>query len=229
MRLSNCPINIIFVRTETFVHHESCRIEVPKYRGSNYLKPGCTIRGGKQGVDFFNGEDALLAHVKADKDLCTRLNLTNIMVRPNAVPLEPLPASISSAPSTSGKRQDPTDRKQPPKKRSKTAEACKSAYKKSEDMQTPNTKKKTKKQEAKEATERRRQLSSFTNIWGDANAEDRDGRQVEAPNKPPAEQENHTNADTEVNPVMAQKANTKTTQTLLNLKGMMNTKTWHRI
>lgn len=54
---------------------------------SNYLKPGCKIRGGKQGVDFFNGEDALLAHVKADKDLCVRLNLTNIMVRPNAVPL----------------------------------------------------------------------------------------------------------------------------------------------
>ncbi|KAI9990439.1 hypothetical protein PInf_021414 [Phytophthora infestans] len=54
---------------------------------SSYLKPGCKIRGGKQGVDFFNGEDALLAHVKAEKDLCARLNLSNIMVRPNAVPL----------------------------------------------------------------------------------------------------------------------------------------------
>ncbi|KUF77991.1 hypothetical protein AM587_10000780 [Phytophthora nicotianae] len=55
---------------------------------ANYLKPGCKLRGGKHGVDYFNGEDALLAHVKADKDLCTRLHLTNIMVRPNAVPLD---------------------------------------------------------------------------------------------------------------------------------------------
>ncbi|KAI9979726.1 hypothetical protein PInf_028004 [Phytophthora infestans] len=45
-------------------------------------------------------------------------------------------------------------------------------------MQTPNNKKKTTKQEVKEATERRRQLLSFTNIWGDANAQDR----VDTPN-----------------------------------------------
>ncbi|KAI9980780.1 hypothetical protein PInf_010099 [Phytophthora infestans] len=106
--------------------------------GSNYLKPGCKIRGGKQGMDFFNGEDALLAHVKADKGLCARLNLSNIM----------------------------------------TVESRKSADKMSEDMQTPNKKKKTKKQEAKEATERHRQLSSVTNIWGDANAQD----SVDTPN-----------------------------------------------
>ncbi|ETP41902.1 hypothetical protein F442_11121 [Phytophthora nicotianae P10297] len=165
---------------------------------ANYLKPGCKLRGGKHGVDYFNGEDALLAHVKADKDLCTGLHLTNIMVRPNAVPLEPLPTSVSSVPSTSGKRQEPTIGKQPPKKLAKTVGSRKSEDKKSEKKQTPNTKK-TKKQEAKEATERRRQLSSFANIWGAANAQDRDGREVEAPDQPPVQQEPHINADTEDN------------------------------
>ncbi|KAF4129718.1 hypothetical protein GN958_ATG21213, partial [Phytophthora infestans] len=74
-----------------------------------------------------------------------------------------LPSSVSSALSTSGKREDPTDRKQLPK-RSKTVESRKSAAKKSEDMQPPNKKKKTKKQEAKEATERRHQLSLRINL-----------------------------------------------------------------
>ncbi|KUF84976.1 hypothetical protein AM587_10001901 [Phytophthora nicotianae] len=131
---------------------------------ANYLKPGCKLRGGKHEVDYFNGEDAFLAHEKADKDLCTGLHLTNIMVRPNAVPLESLPTSVSSVPSTSGKRQEPTVEKQPPKKLAKTVGSRKSEDKKSEKKQTPNTKK-TKKQEAKEATERRRQLSSFGNNW----------------------------------------------------------------
>ncbi|KAI9991467.1 hypothetical protein PInf_019150 [Phytophthora infestans] len=124
----------------------------------------------RQGVDFFNGEDALLAHVKADKDLRVRLNLTNIMVRPNA---------------------------------------------KSEKRQTPNKMKKTKKQEAEEATERRRRLSSFTNIWGGANAQGMFN--VLTPK-----------TTLTVTPVMARKVNTKTTQTLLNRKGMMKTKKLRR-
>ncbi|ETP11032.1 hypothetical protein F441_13434 [Phytophthora nicotianae CJ01A1] len=157
---------------------------------ANYLKPGCKLRGGKHEVDYFNGEDALLAHEKADKDLCTGLHLTNIMVRPNAVPLESLPTSVSSVPSTSGKRQEPTVGKQPPKKLAKTVGSRKSEDKKSEKKQTPNTKK-TKKQEAKEATERRRQLSSFGNNWVLLMLK------VEAPNQPPVEQEPHINADTE--------------------------------
>ncbi|ETI41260.1 hypothetical protein F443_13498 [Phytophthora nicotianae P1569] len=157
---------------------------------ANYLKPGCKLRGGKHEVDYFNGEDALLAHEKANKDLCTRLHLTNIMVRPNAVPLESLPTSVSSVPSTSGKRQEPTVGKQPPKKLAKTVGSRKSEDKKSEKKQTPNTKK-TKKQEAKEATERRRQLSSFGNNWVLLMLK------VEAPNQPPVEQEPHINADTE--------------------------------
>ncbi|KAE9049509.1 hypothetical protein PR003_g3416 [Phytophthora rubi] len=55
---------------------------------ANYLKPGRTLRGGKIGLDFFNGEDSLLAHVKADKELCARLNISNIMVRTQVGPSE---------------------------------------------------------------------------------------------------------------------------------------------
>ncbi|KAI9999307.1 hypothetical protein PInf_004132 [Phytophthora infestans] len=156
---------------------------------SNYLKPGCKIRGGKQGVDFFNGEDALLAHVKADKDLCVRLNLTNIMVRPNAVPLA---FTIFGLKYTKDLSQESRYYKQG----TATEETFKDD-KKSEKRQTPNKMKKTKKQEAEEATVRRRRLSSFTNIWGDANAQDRDGKEVEAPDQPAAEPEHHLNADTE--------------------------------
>ncbi|ETO61842.1 hypothetical protein F444_20201, partial [Phytophthora nicotianae P1976] len=92
----------------------------------------------------------------------------------------------------------PTVGKQPPKKLAKTVGSRKFEAKKSKKKQTPSTKK-TKKQEAKEATKRRRQLSSFANIWGAANAQDRDGREVEAPAQPPVEQEPHINADTEGN------------------------------
>lgn len=38
--------------------------------------------GGKQGVDYFNGEDALLDYVGSDKELCARLHISNVIVRP---------------------------------------------------------------------------------------------------------------------------------------------------
>ncbi|KAE9246264.1 hypothetical protein PF004_g4896 [Phytophthora fragariae] len=67
---------------------------------ANYLKPGRTLRGGKIGLDFFNGEDSLLAHVKADKELCARLNISNIMVRTQVGPSE------SSAPNEPSRNAD---------------------------------------------------------------------------------------------------------------------------
>ncbi|KAG3069435.1 hypothetical protein PC122_g16569 [Phytophthora cactorum] len=45
----------------------------------SYVKPGCKVRGGKQGVDYFNGEGTLLAFVRSDKELCARPNISNIM------------------------------------------------------------------------------------------------------------------------------------------------------
>ncbi|KAG6617154.1 uncharacterized protein IUM83_04766 [Phytophthora cinnamomi] len=47
----------------------------------NYLKPGRKLRGGKRGVDFFNGEDELLSYICTDKQLCEWLGIRNIMER----------------------------------------------------------------------------------------------------------------------------------------------------
>jgi hypothetical protein len=70
------------------------------YCSANYLKPDRKLRGGKVGIDFFNGEDSLLAHVKADKELCARLNISNILMRAQVGP------SVSSgADERSGRRQ----------------------------------------------------------------------------------------------------------------------------
>ncbi|KAG3125324.1 hypothetical protein C6341_g25831 [Phytophthora cactorum] len=45
----------------------------------NYVKPGRRVRGGRQGVDFFNGEDELQAYVRTDVELCNRLKMSNVM------------------------------------------------------------------------------------------------------------------------------------------------------
>ncbi|ETP11925.1 hypothetical protein F441_12630, partial [Phytophthora nicotianae CJ01A1] len=134
---------------------------------SNYLKPGCKLRGGKPGVDFFNGEDALLAYVKADKDMCTRLRLANIMVRPHAESTEPAGPTAPSTPKKPSKRQDFVAEGGPKKKRPKTG----TTTKKSEAKGTRKTPSKTKKQQADEAAERRRKHSSFTKVWGATNAQ----------------------------------------------------------
>ncbi|KAG2902923.1 hypothetical protein PC114_g12489 [Phytophthora cactorum] len=49
-----------------------------------YVKPGCRVKGSKQGVDFFNGEDELIVCVRSDKNLFARLNIVNVMVRSDA-------------------------------------------------------------------------------------------------------------------------------------------------
>ncbi|KAG6943832.1 hypothetical protein JG688_00017408 [Phytophthora aleatoria] len=48
----------------------------------NYLEPGRKVRGGKRGTGYFNGEDELLAYVRRDTDLSTRLNIANVWARP---------------------------------------------------------------------------------------------------------------------------------------------------
>ncbi|KAE9155296.1 hypothetical protein PF004_g32745 [Phytophthora fragariae] len=48
----------------------------------NYIKPGCKLKGGAQGVDFYNGEDELLAYIRSDTELCERLSISNVAVRP---------------------------------------------------------------------------------------------------------------------------------------------------
>ncbi|ETK82192.1 hypothetical protein L915_12391 [Phytophthora nicotianae] len=161
---------------------------------SNYLKSGCKLRGGKPGVDFFNGEDALLAYVKADKDMCTRLRLANIMVRPHAESTEPAGPTAPSTPKKPSKRQDFVAEGGPKKKRPKTG----TTTKKSEAKGTRKTPSKTKKQQADEAAERRRKHSSFTKVWGATNAQVSDGRRVEAPHAFPSIEAGATsNADTD--------------------------------
>ncbi|ETP33039.1 hypothetical protein F442_18368 [Phytophthora nicotianae P10297] len=48
----------------------------------NYLKSGRKLKGGKQGIDFFNAEDGLLVYVRTDQELCERLHISNVMVFP---------------------------------------------------------------------------------------------------------------------------------------------------
>ncbi|POM63002.1 hypothetical protein PHPALM_27782 [Phytophthora palmivora] len=50
----------------------------------DYIKPGCNRKTGTRGVDYFNGEDALLAYVRNDKDLCARHGISNVVVRSRA-------------------------------------------------------------------------------------------------------------------------------------------------
>ncbi|RLN97468.1 hypothetical protein BBJ28_00021215 [Nothophytophthora sp. Chile5] len=49
---------------------------------NDYIKPGCSRKGGKRGVDFFNGEDELLRYVRDDAELCARHNIAWVIVRP---------------------------------------------------------------------------------------------------------------------------------------------------
>ncbi|KAE9352673.1 hypothetical protein PF008_g5363 [Phytophthora fragariae] len=163
---------------------------------ANYLKPGRTLRRGKIGLDFFNGEDSLLAYVKADKELCARLNISNIMVRTQVGPSE------SSAPNEPSRRcrllfeviavhtnyfyayripgvvcvtHACNDTQTAPSHREESTEGEKGEHgqscKKTAKKASSKPKNKTKKQLAYEAAERRRKLSSFSKGWGDSNAE----------------------------------------------------------
>ncbi|OWY93649.1 hypothetical protein PHMEG_00036879 [Phytophthora megakarya] len=48
----------------------------------NCLKPGSRLKTAKRGVGVFNGEDELLAYVRMNKELCDRLHIVNVIVRP---------------------------------------------------------------------------------------------------------------------------------------------------
>ncbi|KAG3054702.1 hypothetical protein PC121_g16154 [Phytophthora cactorum] len=97
----------------------------------SYVKPGCKVRGGKQGVDYFNGEGTLLAFVRSDKELCARPNISNIMVRPEGraicdLPEEETPSGPSRASpvfqkiSSAKKASDLSKKAAPPSKKSTT-------------------------------------------------------------------------------------------------------------
>ncbi|KAE9043553.1 hypothetical protein PR002_g3270 [Phytophthora rubi] len=176
---------------------------------ANYLKPGRTLRGGKIGLDFFNGEDSLLAHVKADKELCARLNISNIMVRTQVGPSE---SSATNEPSRvvcvthacNDTQTAPSHREESTEgEKGEHGQSCQKTAKKA----PSKPKNKTKQQLAYEAAERRRKLSSFSKGWGDSNAEARDAPTVEAPTEPAAavvvsvsNADQNGNADTDVPP-----------------------------
>ncbi|KAE9067066.1 hypothetical protein PF010_g27612 [Phytophthora fragariae] len=73
----------------------------------NYLKPGCKLRRGKRGVDYFNGEDELLAYIRTEKELRAQLGISNVMQV--KIPVKPIAT----------KRKTPATKPPKPKKRTK--------------------------------------------------------------------------------------------------------------
>ncbi|KAE9068571.1 hypothetical protein PF007_g27637 [Phytophthora fragariae] len=71
----------------------------------NYLKPGCKLRRGKRGVDYFNGEDELLAYIRTEKELRAQLGISNQV----KIPVKPIAT----------KRKTPATKPPKPKKRTK--------------------------------------------------------------------------------------------------------------
>ncbi|KAE9326885.1 hypothetical protein PR003_g16146, partial [Phytophthora rubi] len=147
----------------------------------NYVKPGRKLRGGKQGEDFFNGEDELLAYVRSNKALCARLKISNVMVRSNqnairiTVVQDPPARPTPPAPKPSSNHR--------PAKRPKTSPTSTAAHK---HPAAKAQKKKTKKQMNEEAKQRRRELAAFDKVWGHRNITDADGKSVEPPPTTPA-------------------------------------------
>ncbi|KAG1710084.1 hypothetical protein DVH05_017091 [Phytophthora capsici] len=152
----------------------------------NYLKPESKIRGGKRGTDYFNGEDELLAYVRSDTELCARLNIANVWVRPPsqaiqstigvAAPDSPTPVPYPLA-AIAPKRDALVSGKVPEKKRIRQTSTELKAAKHS----SKKTKKMTKKQLDKEAADHRRELSSFGRVWGGENAQANDGLRADPP------------------------------------------------
>ncbi|KAG1696765.1 hypothetical protein DVH05_017986 [Phytophthora capsici] len=132
----------------------------------NYLKPGSKIKGGKRGMDYFNGEEELLAYVRSDTELCARLNIANVWVRPPSQAIQstrgvaapdsptpvPYPSEIVAA--IAPKRDALVSGKVPEKKRIRQTSTELKAAKHS----SKKTKKMTKKQLDKEAADHRREL-----------------------------------------------------------------------
>ncbi|KAE9315206.1 hypothetical protein PR003_g19047 [Phytophthora rubi] len=123
----------------------------------NYLKPGCKLRRGKRGVDYFNGEDELLAYIRTEKELCARLGISNVMS--TVVHERPLVDQPAVSPRPTGQQVKipakpiATKRKTPVTK-------------------PPKSKKRTKKQIAEEANKRRKELAAFDKVRGEENGTD---------------------------------------------------------
>ncbi|KAE9267906.1 hypothetical protein PF001_g29884, partial [Phytophthora fragariae] len=147
----------------------------------NYVKPGRKLRGGKQGEDFFNGEDELLVYVRSDKALCAGLKISNVLVRSNqnamrsTVVQDPPARPTPPAPKPSSNHR--------PAKRPKTSSTSTAAHK---HPAAKAQKKKTKKQMNEEAKQRRRELAALDKVWGHRNITDADGKSVEPPPTTPA-------------------------------------------
>ncbi|KAG3095736.1 hypothetical protein PI124_g8245 [Phytophthora idaei] len=124
----------------------------------NYVKPGRRVRGGRQGVGFFNGEDELLAYVRTDVELCNRLKMSNDMVRPQyqsnqrrTRPRRPTAPAAMASPSP------PPESVKSAKKRPVAATLTTKSKK------PTKPKKRTKKQTAEDADKRRKELAAFGN------------------------------------------------------------------
>ncbi|KAE8956309.1 hypothetical protein PR002_g31513, partial [Phytophthora rubi] len=130
----------------------------------NYIKPGCKLKGGAQGVDFFNGEDELLAYIRSDTELCERLSISNVRSghRPKQVLQSTLPGQ-ALAPPKRPSTPTPVPEASPPAKRAKSASK--------RPAKTPRAPKQpSKKQMAQEADKRRNELAAFDKVWGERNA-----------------------------------------------------------
>ncbi|KAG3017551.1 hypothetical protein PC120_g10947 [Phytophthora cactorum] len=193
----------------------------------NYLNPGRKVRGGKCGTDYFNGEDELLAYVRRDTDLSTRLNIANSKVlyaqkspsflrsqvylrrhlHPQVVSSYDI-FSDGACPDCNGKQRAAPGPIKPSTKKHAKKTPAKTKIAKPKDA-TKKTKKKTKKQLEQEAAERRRELSSFGRVWGDENTQANDGLRADPPRT--NQDADATSADTNDNTDTEGRANADTT------------------
>ncbi|KAE8879376.1 hypothetical protein PF003_g36552 [Phytophthora fragariae] len=160
------------LRKEKWTWKAATGIQIQDEHFDNYVKPGRKLRGGKQGEDFFNGEDELLAYVRSDKALCARLKIPNVYaVQSFKIPLLVLTTCAEAI------------EQSPQAKRPKTSPTSTAAHK---HPAAKAQKKKTKKQMNEEAKQRRRELAAFDKVWGHRNITDADGKSVEPPPTTPA-------------------------------------------
>ncbi|KAE8894550.1 hypothetical protein PF003_g21410 [Phytophthora fragariae] len=133
----------------------------------NYIKPGCKLKGGAQGVEFFNGEDELLAYIRSDTELCERLSISNVAVRPPNEAIQSTLPGQALAPPKRPSTPTPVLEASPPAKRAKSASKRPA---KTPRAPKPKPKQPSKKQMAQAADKRRKELAAFDKVWGERNA-----------------------------------------------------------
>ncbi|KAG6587203.1 uncharacterized protein IUM83_02847 [Phytophthora cinnamomi] len=129
--------------------------------GYYYVKPGCTVKAGKKGVDYFHGENALLDYVCADVDFCER---HNIQLVPNESQPRLTQGSVSERlPTVIHPRQERLTPRPPKNKSNKGANAAAEREAETPLPRSAKTKKKKllKKQLREQEDKRRRKMSSF--------------------------------------------------------------------